>query len=178
MKMIRRLLRSTFGKSEDGSATVEFVIIFPIFMFLFVSSFELGTIMLRQTMLDRGIDMTVRLIRLGLVEDVTHDDIKAMICERAALLPDCERQLKLEMQVVNPRSWTALNTDVDCIDQADYNLPVRAFEAGMANQMMILRACHLFQPYFSTFGMGEMIPRESGNAYRLVSSASYVVEPD
>jgi hypothetical protein len=44
--------------------------------------------------------------------------------------------------------------------------------------MMILRACHLFDPYFPTFGLGEFIPRQSGDAYALISTSSYVVEPN
>jgi hypothetical protein len=167
-----------FRRREDGSATVEFVIIFPIFMFLFASCFELGTIMLRQTMLDRGIDMTVRQVRLGAVDPVNHEILKDMICDRAAILPNCQRELKLEMRSTDPRGWVPMPALADCIDQADYNLPVRTFEAGAPNQMMILRACHLFEPYFPTFGLGEFIPRQSGNSYALISTSSYVVEPN
>ena len=177
MTRLKRLLRR-FRKSEDGSATVEFVIIFPIFMFLFASCFELGTIMLRQTMLDRGIDMTVRQVRLGVVPIVTHDTLKDMICDRAAILPNCNTQLKLEMRVIDPRAWVNMPATADCIDRADLNLPALNFQTGLPNQMMILRACHLFDPYFPTFGLGEFVPRQSGDAYALISTSSYVVEPN
>jgi hypothetical protein len=181
MTRLSRRINRFLGR-DDGSATIEFVILFPIFMALFVSSFELGTIMLRQTMLDRSIDMTVRQIRIGAVGVVDHDTIKDMICERTVFLTDCETELKLEMQVVDPRAWANMDLDVDCIDREDYGIPPRRFEAGSDNQMMILRACHLFEPFVSSFGMGpavlgEVIPRESGNSYRLVATASYVVEP-
>jgi hypothetical protein len=175
----RRLAR--LAGREDGSATIEFVILFPIFMVLFVSSFELGTIMLRQTMLDRSIDMTVRQIRIGAVGDVDHDTIKEMICDRTIFLTNCDTELKLEMQLVDPRGWVTMDQDIDCIDQEDYGIPPRRFDAGADNQMMILRACHLFQPFVSSFGLGEvlgeMLPRESGDSYRLVATASFVVEP-
>jgi len=176
----RRLRR--FLRREDGTATLEMMILFPVFMALFVSSFELGTIMLRQTMLDRAIDMTVRQIRIGAVANVDHDTIKEMICQRTVFLTNCNTELKLEMQVVDPRNWTTMAEDIDCVDQEDYGIPPRRFEAGVDNQMMILRACHLFEPFVSSFGLGqevlgEMIPRESGDSYRLVATASYVVEP-
>jgi hypothetical protein len=174
---IRRFLRR-----EDGNATIEMLILFPVFMALFLSCFELGTVMLRQTMLDRAIDMTVRQIRIGAVATVDHDTIKEMICARTVFLTDCNTELKLEMQVVDPRNWTAMAEDIDCIDQEDYGIPPRTFEAGVDNQMMILRACHLFEPFVSSFGLsqevlGELLPRESGDSYRLVATASYVVEP-
>lgn len=177
MTRLRRLLQR-FRKSEDGSATVEFVIIFPLFMFLFVSCFELGTVMLRQTMLDRGIDMAVRQVRIGAVPNVTHDILKDMICDRAAILPNCNTELKLEMRVIDPRAWVNMPAVADCIDRADRSLPVLNFQTGLPNQMMVLRACHLFDPYFPTFGLGEFIPRQSGDAYALISTSSYVVEPN
>jgi hypothetical protein len=177
--IFRRL--KTFLRREDGSSTVEFVILFPLFVVLFVSSFELGTIMLRQTMLDRSIDMTVRAIRIGAVTDVDHDTIKDMICARTVFLTDCESELKLEMEIVNPRAWVAVNPDIDCIDHEDRGIPPRRFVAGADNQMMILRACHLFEPFMTNIGLGvvlgDLLPRESGNSYRLVATASYVVEP-
>lgn len=175
-----QIIRRFLGR-DDGSATLEFVILFPVFMALFVSTFELGTIMLRQTMLDRAIDMTVRQIRIGAVAEVDHETIKEMICSRTIFLTDCNTELKLEMQVVDPRDWVSMDPDIDCIDQEDYGIPPRRFEAGVDNQMMILRACHLFEPFVSSFGLGEvlgeLLPRESGNSYRLVATASYVVEP-
>ena len=42
---------------------------------------------------------------------------------------------------------------------------------------MLLRACSLFDPYFPTSGLGARLPRESGNAYALVSSTTFVIEP-
>lgn len=174
---------SRFFRREDGFATFEFMLILPVFVMLFISSFELGTVMLRQTMLDRAIDMTVRQIRIGAVTNVDHETIKQMICARTVFLTDCPTELKLEMQVVDPRDWEEMALDVDCIDQEDYGIPPRRFEAGSDNQMMILRACHLFEPFVSSLGfvnqqvLGETIPRESGNSYRLVATASYVVEP-
>ena len=98
--MIRFLRRiAGFRDREEGSATIEMVILFPVFMVLFVSSFELGTVMLRQTMLDRSVDMTVRELRLNLVEfepdptltptqqlNVFHDLLRKRICDRTLIV--------------------------------------------------------------------------------------------
>jgi hypothetical protein len=175
MSLVRFLRR--FGRAEDGNGTIEFVILLPFFLTLFLSTFELGMAMTRQVMLDRGVDMTVRLIRLGQIWPVTHENIRESICERAAILPDCTNQLKLEMRTVNPRAWTDMLPDADCIDRADDSVPVREFNPGVMNQLMILRVCALFDPYFPTTGLGAVIPRESGDAYGLVSTSSYVIEP-
>jgi hypothetical protein len=171
-----------FRKDASGSATVEFVILFPIFMTLFVSCFELGTVMLRQTMLDRSVDMTVRQIRLGAVDNVTHDVVRDMICAGSGVLRDCQSELKLEMEVVDPRAWANLDPDVDCVNHADRTIPPREFRPGQENEMVIIRACHLFEPFFDNFSLGpalgDLLPVETGNSYRLVSIASFVVEPE
>ena len=59
MTRARRLLRR-FLRAEDGSGTLEFAVLAPVFLGLFLSTFELGMLLARQMMLDRGIDLAVR----------------------------------------------------------------------------------------------------------------------
>jgi len=92
---INRLAR--FRKSEKGSATVEFAIIFPFFMLLLTSAFELGVINLRQVALDSRLDVAMREVRINTGTNYTHDDIKEMICSDAPILANCETHLRLEM---------------------------------------------------------------------------------
>lgn len=180
MTRLGRRIRRFLGR-DDGSSTVEFVILFPVFMVLFLSSFELGNVMLRQTMLDRAIDMTVRQIRIGAVTTVDHDTIKDMICDRSVFLTDCRDELRLEMDIVNPRAWANLDPTIDCVDREDRAQPPRRFQPGNQNQTMLLRACHLFEPMISSFGLGTvlgaLLVEDDGDTYRIVSTSSYVVEP-
>ena len=53
--LMRRLRDAS--RREDGTATLDFVMMVPIFVGLFVSSFELSIIMTRQMMLERGLDL-------------------------------------------------------------------------------------------------------------------------
>ena len=43
------------ARREDGNATSEFVILFPMFVFILVSATEIGFITLRHTMLERAV---------------------------------------------------------------------------------------------------------------------------
>ena len=172
MQWLRR-----FWSSEDGASTVEFVIVVPVVFLVFMSTIELGLLMTRQIMLDRGLDLAVRQVRLGLVSPVTHDALKQLICRGALLVPDCINQLKLEMRPADPRAWTTLPADVDCVNRARPAEPVRGFTPGQSNELMMLRVCSLFDPLFPTSGLGAQLPRESGNAYALVSSTTFVIEP-
>lgn len=180
MIWLRRKL-NRLRRREDGSATIEFVILFPIVMTVFVNCFEMGMIMLRQTMLDRSVDLAVRDIRIGELPIVNHGNLRTLICSKSAVLKNCTSNLKLEMQVVDPRLWTGLNPDVDCINVADAAAPPRQFVPGSANQLMVLRACHLFEPLVTNFALGavlgDLMDRESGDMYRLVAVSSFVVEP-
>jgi hypothetical protein len=192
--MIRFLRRiAGFRDREEGSATVEMVILFPVFMVLFVSSFELGTVMLRQTMLDRSVDMTVRELRLNLVEfepdptltptqqlNVFHDLLRERVCDRSGFLANCATKLKLEMRIVDPRAFTGLDPDADCQDYESSTLPPTSLQTGAPNAMVVIRACHLFKPFIENFRLGvvlgEILPTD-GAYYRIVSTASYVIEP-
>ena len=53
-----------FRSDEDGNMMIEFVIFVPLLFTIFMTSVELGIYSMRQMWLDRGLDMTVRLVRL------------------------------------------------------------------------------------------------------------------
>jgi Flp pilus assembly protein TadG len=169
---LRRFLRC-----EEGSATIEFVIVFPAFFTFFLSTFELGMLETRHVMMDRGLDLAVRQIRLGMLEPVTHDGFKQAVCDAAKIIPDCMNQIKLEMRTVDPRAWVTIPPAADCVDRNDTSIAAREFTPGVSNQLMLIRACALFDPYFPTTGLGASLPRMSGGAYGLISSSSFVIEP-
>ena len=168
-----------FRGSEQGSATVEFAIMFPFFITLFLSSVEMGMIHLHHSMLERGLDMAVRDIRLGTGSNPSHDDIKDAICDYAGVLPKCDANLRLEMILVDPRAYVAPPSTPDCIDHSEDPLPLRNFAHGGSNQMMLLRACYVFSPIFPTAGLGYQLVEDgdgAGNAAMSAASA-FVQEP-
>jgi Flp pilus assembly protein TadG len=59
-RRLRRLLAR-----EDGTATVEFVVLFPVFMLVLVNAVEASVVMSRVAMLDRALDLAVRELRIG-----------------------------------------------------------------------------------------------------------------
>lgn len=176
MTRILRYLRR-LHRSEDGSATVEFAIFFPFFVALFISTFELGMAMTRNVLLDRAVDMTVRDIRLNAITPINHTTVVDAICDRSVALPNCHTELRLEMRVLDPRNWNMIPMGTDCVNRADRTIVPRQFNPGASNQLVILRACHLFDPFFPTSGLGSSLPRQSDGNYALASMSSFVVEP-
>jgi hypothetical protein len=166
------------GGSEDGNATLEFVILFPMFVFILVSAVELGFITMRHTILDRAVDLTVREIRLGTGNAPQYEDIRDAICDRAPVIPDCRQNVKIEMIRKNLRAWTPTPADYDCVNHAEAVQPVRTFTNGMQNEMMILRICAMFKPIFPLSGLGRDLKASGRNGYAaMVSSTAFVQEP-
>jgi hypothetical protein len=169
-----------FRRSEDGAATVEFAIIFPVFVALFVAAFELGLFMTRQVMLERATDMTVRALRLGQIPNPDLATLRNSICERAVVLPNCHGSLLINITDVPLQGWTAPVSSAECIerDPAGDLKPVANFllNPGQPNDMMLIRVCSLQKPVFPTTYLGLAMPSHD-DFYALTTASAFVVEP-
>ncbi|MFD0858732.1 TadE/TadG family type IV pilus assembly protein [Roseovarius aquimarinus] len=180
MHLITRLRRraALLRRREDGgTATVEFMIILPIYMALLIMSLELSFITLRQTMLERGLDITVRDIRLGTGTSPTHDAIKKRICDEALIIVECEESLRLEMVPSDMRNLTTLGGEVLCTDKEEEGAPVLKFTPGQQNQLMFLRACLKFDPIFPTWHLARTLSRDNSGQVAIVTMSAFVQEP-
>lgn len=166
-----------FRREEDGNATIEFVIMFPIFMALMLAAVEMGIITMRQSMLERAVDMTVRDIRLGTGTAPQHDEIKTLICDRAAMVPECGTNLRLEMISVDPENFAPPPATPDCTDKSEEVKPVRQFTNGMDNELMILRACAKFKPMFPFNGIGRELGKDNAGYAAITFTSAFVQEP-
>lgn len=173
---LARKLRG-FARKEDGAVTFDFIFVFPVAFMMFIMAYEVGMLSTRHVMLERGLDRTVREVRIGRILSPTHDMLKDRICEYASIIPDCSNNLRLEMLTNNPRAWTPLSKSVACVDREENAPPVITFNPALNNELMILRACALFDPMVPLGVIGQTIPKESGDAYGLVATSSYVMEP-
>lgn len=166
-----------FRRKEDGNATVEFVIIIPLMLMILFSSVELGVITVRQTMLDRAVDLTVRDLRLGTGSGWQHDDIRDTICDRSGFIESCSISLKLEMVQVDPFNWVAIDEEPDCITSVEEVNPVTTFINGDSNDLMFLRACMKFNPIFPYWGLGDALQKDEDGRVNLYAASAFVQEP-
>ncbi|MEL6838731.1 MAG: TadE/TadG family type IV pilus assembly protein [Pseudomonadota bacterium] len=182
---LRAKLRG-FRKADDGVVTISFVIVFPVFMFFFLMTFESGIVNLRQVMLERGVDLAVRDIRIGTIQGTNNDrldeDIRKRVCEVAGVIPNCESQLRLEMIRRDVRNWVPINSAVRCVDRSNPDEPALQFDEYGNNELMYLRACVRADPFLPTTGIGLRLAEDGANAaaagsYVFVSSAAFVIEP-
>lgn len=176
MRRARRVI-ARLARREDGNATVEFVIIVPIYLALMAMSVELSFITLRQTMLERGLDIAVRDVRLGTGTSPTHDAIKARVCDEAMIIPNCTDSLRLEMIPTDMRALVLLGDEAMCTDKSEEGAPVLTFVAGQQNQLMFLRACAKYDPIFPTWPLARALDRDASRQVAIVTMSAFVQEP-
>lgn len=182
--MIRTMLSRTrsFFRKDDGNTTVEFILVVPIYLSILMMSIELGLVTLRTTMLERGLDMAVRDIRLGTGtfsndSAVLHNDIKQAICDNALIILDCQKNLKLEMSPADIRVFSSLDTSPDCTDKAVTGEPVYNITPGQQNELMLLRACLKYNPLFPEEFLGSNLAKDTSGQVSIISTTAFVQEP-
>lgn len=165
-----------FWRSTRASSTVEFVIVFPLFIYMLCLMAESGTLMLRQVMLDRALDITVRQLRIRTWDTPTQAILKSSICSNA-WATNCSSNLMLELTPI-PQGTALPSASATCVDRNATVQPVTTFDGGTQNEMMLVRACLLFDPLFPSYGLGLQLAKNSNGAYALVATSAFVNEPD
>ncbi|MCX7646026.1 MAG: pilus assembly protein [Rhodobacteraceae bacterium] len=187
--MILNRLRARLGRAarrfgrEDGNASVEFVVVFPVLFYMLICAAESGYMLARSVMLDRALDLTVRSLRLGLLPGVQHAQLKALICadpalKNTGLMRNCEQIMMLELRPVDTDTFQPLNNSPTCVDRNPGAIqPVTDFRLGAENELMLVRACAVVNPIFPLTGVGFHLPKDSTGGYQLVSMSAFVNEP-
>lgn len=166
-----------FGRDRSGAATIEFlVVVLPTFT-LFMSAAESGILSFRHVMLERGVDIATRGLRLSPETPPTHEEVRRMICDQAIVLPDCETSLVLEMRRVTKDSWDVLTGGPICADRKEEIQPDDGYVPGQPDDVMLIRACFKMTPVFPWTGLGLMLPKDANGDYAAISTAAFVNEP-
>jgi hypothetical protein len=168
-----------FARAEAGSTSIEFLLLLPLYLAVFLSACELGLHMAKQVTLDRATDLAIRDLRLGKLANPTQDLLREEICGHTSLIPNCEASLLIEMTPIDTASWQVLPDQTQCVDREEQIDPVVAFNGGQANDLMLLRACALVDPIFPSTALGMALVEASPFAgeYALVATAAFVNEP-
>ena len=171
------LKAARFCKDESGVATIDFVIVMTFFIGILAASVELGTVNLRHAMLERGLDTTVRDVRLSTGAVPDYPELRRLVCARTSIIVNCEQNLQLEMKVVNPRDFQPIPADADCRSAEEEPAPVRQFDNGVDNDLMLMRACLKFKPFFPTTGLGKAMTKDANGYIAIAATSAFVQEP-
>lgn len=171
--MILRHL-AAFRRHEDGNATVEFVLIFPVFAFLLISSVETGLLVVRQAMLERAASLTARDIRLDGNGSMTLSERKAKFCGDAIVFANCEDTVFFAFDEVGGEAWDFSQLSTGCVDSTDTATPVNTYQTDLTTNLSVVRICALFDPLFPTAGLGAKLRRIDGEHYAQIVYTAFV----
>lgn len=152
----------------------------PMFLYVFMASFEIGLYMIRLTLLDRAVDITAREIRLGSLADPTAENIKAMICQNASVLPNCADTLRLSLERVETTTWTMPATETVCVNRGEDKVEVvDALDDNPTERkvLMIMRGCIRADALFPSIGVAAALPLDGKGGYRLAAVSAFLNEP-
>lgn len=165
-----------FRADQRGGASLEFVVVFPLLFAVFAALLETGFLAARFILLDRGLDIAARKLRLGYLATPSHAVLKQEICDAAVILINCERDLLLELRVLDYASAYPRNQP-NCVDRTGTISPVLAFNPGPRDEKMFIRACVVVDPIFPGIGIGLGLPKDASGGYQMVSFTAYRNEP-
>lgn len=164
-------------RRETGTATVEFVLVFPLVTFVFFAALETGLFMTRHVMFDRAVDMAMRDLRLGLIPVPKSETLKKAICDRSVLMEDCAAALKIELSIIDTATWVFPEVPVDCVDRSKPMKPSLDPNVGEENDIMLVRACITADAMFPTTGIALRLPQDGNGGYYIASVSGFVNEP-
>lgn len=174
-----RALPRRFLRHEEGAVTIPTIIFIPFFLLLFTSSIELSTLSIRHSLLDRAVDDTARILKLGIEPLPDHLTLKRSICNRLAIVPNCMQDLMVEVIEIDKATWSTprAGTAVTCIDHSEDTEPETLIQRGVADQLMLMRVCLKVEPMMPGAGVGAQLVKDGSGAVALVVTTAFVNEP-
>lgn len=162
---------------QGGSSTIEFLIWFPIFVTIFLSTIEASILLARVTLFERAVELSVRKVRLGIGGIDTSGELRADICSNVLIIPNCEGDMFLDLRPIDRTTWDFPATGVPCVNREEDIDPVIDFTLGAAHELMLVRACIYVNLLFPTTQLGLRIESDALGGVKLVSSSAFVNEP-
>lgn len=178
MPVVRKISAKLQGflKDTSAAATVEFIILFPMLIWIVFSTFEIGWLTTRQMMLNRGLNLTIRDLRLGRIDQPTHEKLKLTVCDRASILKDCTSSIHLEL-VPMTLAGGIPKTSATCVDRTGEIDPVENFSAGIEEDIMFVRACVIVDPMLPGMGIGAQLHKDPTGGFSMVAYSAFKREP-
>lgn len=179
-RVSRRRLFRRFRRDEAATATLELVIVFPLLMIVFIAAFESAMILTRQIMLERTLDMSVRVLRLaqGVVTDA--DTVRQTMCDNTILLPNCDELLTIDLQLVDRTTYDMPSNNQICAGRGEDIViaPDNDFQAGGDNDFLLIRTCLIVDRILPISGFGLNLTRDDSGGLHMMASTIFVNEPD
>jgi len=152
---------------------------------IFFASFESSFYMIRSVMLERSVDIVIRDIRLGKLDNMNHALLKKRFCETSALInsvDSCIAKMRIWMQPIDTAAFDMQVPPRHCMDKAAavnplIDPPAGEFAYGADNEIMLLSICLMEHPMFPTTIVGAGLVNAGEEDYGLIVTSVFVNEP-
>jgi hypothetical protein len=161
---------------EEGSATVEFVVILPVFLLVLLSAIETGMLVVRQSLLERAAGITLREIKIDGSGSGSLSQHKQDFCEASILFAQCEQTVFFTFDTLDTDSWDLSGISSGCADATETVSPVTQFSPGLSSEISVIRICALFDPIFPSNGLGAKLQQTDAGQFAQVVHAAFVSE--
>jgi hypothetical protein len=168
-----------YWRDESATATLELVIMFPLMMIVFIAAFESAMILTRQIMLERTLDMSVRVLRLaqGVITDA--DEVRDSMCANTTLLPNCEELLTIDLQLVDRTTYDMPSNDEVCAGRGNDIViaPDNEFDIGGSNDFLMIRTCLIVDRILPFSGFALNLTRDDSGGMHMMATTIFLNEP-
>jgi len=174
-KRKKSFLRRLFG-NDDGVVAIEFGALALPFIVIIVITFETATVFLAGMVMDFGMSRAARFVQTGQAAqaNLSEDGFKAMICDTAVILPNCQANLKVDVTkfdaFTDAEFPSMRKPNGDLKDDEDFN-----YDIGQTESTVVVRVAYEWPILSSVInsGLGNM---NNGNRL-LISSWAFKNEP-
>jgi hypothetical protein len=146
---------------------------------IFFAAGESALVNIRKTNLDRALELTVRELRTGQIPNASLSELRSRICDRMGDLPRCTTDLTIELNVVSTTTTNAPipSLTATCVNRSTNIEPALNFNLGVANDMVLVRACYVIDYIFPTSVGSVTLTDTADDEHQLVSTTAFVNEP-
>ena len=179
MMPLRHTLKE-FWDDDSATATMELVIVFPLLMIIFIAAFESAMILTRQIMLERTLDMSVRVLRLAQGVTTNADTVRDTMCANTNLLPNCQELLTIDLQLIDRTTYAMPDSNQICAGRGEEIViqPDNAFDSGADNDFLLIRTCLIVDRILPISGFGLNLARDDSGGMHMMATTIFVNEPD
>jgi Flp pilus assembly protein TadG len=175
-RLTRALSLRAFRRNRSGATAVEFAMVAPMFFGFLFAILETGTLFLRSTAIDAGVEEAKRVTMTGQVASAgggaaSEAAFRKAFCDQVSWLLSCN-DVKFDVRAFTVFGATAMPNPVS---GGNLNTAGMQFNPGQPCQIVVIRA------YYTTMSLSGMIRNDvaklNGGSVLLTGSAAFRNEP-
>ncbi|MCI5047358.1 MAG: pilus assembly protein [Aquisalinus sp.] len=157
-------MKRKFLEKDNGTATLEFAMLAPVFFALLFSVFEAGMYFYSVSVVEEAVSRASRVIMTGQALEADDEQNPSCssekdcfyeeVCDVVSVFGGCQSRLSID--VTRFDSWDDLNNDLSeaaCVNSEGYDYSNQAFNRGVQRDIVRVRVCYLMNMVNPALGL-------------------------